>query len=1121
MALVSLLGLQASAQTILDEGFETGSTERITKKVAAGEGWTTVNSYSGSNAGYNWHNYYSDPESQTGPTITGACTAACDAPVTSDPKADGVGPREEILLTPELDLNDTYQLQFTWKVSPMNSQENSRYDLQVRVVEDGNLQSAETVFSIQDENMLRESGVTVFPITTWDQHISKVDLSDWKGKKVKLAFVYKLYTISANIVWLDDVKVSKFTPPTGPKPAVSLDRYDFKSLYIGEKLYSDVIRLTNVGKNGLQITGVDFPAGVGTNVDFSKVNLRTYEYVDFQLTYTAAMTSVASGNAVIHTNGGDITIAFSATKELVPDGSMLETFNDYFPPAGWRNNGWSQSNAAIEGDASVYCGGGFSASYLRSPMLDLTNGGKVTFSYYNQYDGESVPEYDIELQVSYDGGDNWTTKWKSDYQSGLNQLLTETVDLGTGTDESYIRWFYPAIESDDEGAYDHSNFTLDRVLLPNVVGMDAAPGKATLLTPANNAENVYPKNVVLTWGPALFAKGYKVYVGTNDGVNDLVEAVNVGDALTYTIPQVAYETTYKWKIVAYNDKGETASTTYRFTSQKDASVMEFPYSENFDACNKDNPVPGGWLSETTNQYPFAKWSPNNIYPYGGKGVSLAAGWMSAGFYSQLTSPEFSLPAEGKNMQISFVWGDEHPADLIVDQTGLLKKENVEGGNGKSEVVFEIFDGTEWKQAAYLSENYIKDLDGKKYWRNEVVDLTQYAGKKVQFRWTSRALSGGSDGAALDNIVIDGVVEDNVAYNKTEWNAGKVNYKKGTKSADITLLNTGKKTQKVKSVSFQTNQFQSSIAVGQEIAAGEGITFNLTFNGGEEAKAVTDEMTVEFESGLKSTFPVSGESLAKDVLYYAFEPNDLDYNWKTDFTMIDADKLTNHELGYYQTVVENDGTKYAFTQVTNNNTLMLAAISGNHTIAAAAPAAGGAANDWLISKQLYIGEGATFDFYGRNLGTTNTVFIGDNDLHRVTVLVSEAGNTDTNDFKVVMAETEMPYLDENKWNHYTADLSAYAGKKVYVALRHTTISANAMAFFDDFTFTHVLDAADPDGIQHISSDMSADAQVTVYTLGGVQVANGRGAALLKQLDKGVYVVKVSDGTQTKTQRIVRK
>ena len=140
--LMSLSTVQTQAQTILEEDFETGATASQASPIAKGQGWTTVNSYSGSNYRYNWFNEYRDPTGQSGPTISGAGCASCDAPITG---ADGAGPREEILLTPELNLNDTYELQFTWVVSPMNSNDNSKYDLQVRVVEEGgNPATAET-----------------------------------------------------------------------------------------------------------------------------------------------------------------------------------------------------------------------------------------------------------------------------------------------------------------------------------------------------------------------------------------------------------------------------------------------------------------------------------------------------------------------------------------------------------------------------------------------------------------------------------------------------------------------------------------------------------------------------------------------------------------------------------------------------------------------------------------------------------------------------------------------------------------------------------------------------------------------------------------------------------------
>lgn len=186
-------------------------------------------------------------------------------------------------------------------------------------------------------------------------------------------------------------------------------------------------------------------------------------------------------------------------------------------------------------------------------------------------------------------------------------------------------------------------------------------------------------------------------------------------------------------------------------------VSEYPYTETFDDVTKEMVVPDGWLSTTTAEWENRHWGPlSTEKAYGGTGVSMFTFFMPAGNCSTLTSPEFKLP-KAKDLFITFVWGDCHPADLIKDDTGTSRKQNVEGGNGYSDVVFEIFCDGEWKQAAYLSENY--NTDGNtKYWRDEKVDLTEYIGKKVKFRWINNSYAGGHRGAGLDNVMIDGFFE---------------------------------------------------------------------------------------------------------------------------------------------------------------------------------------------------------------------------------------------------------------------------------------------------------------------------------------------------------------------------
>ncbi len=1122
--LIALLGLatvsSGFSQTILEENFETGNTGNALTPVTVGSGWTVVNGYKGTNPKYNWHNYYSKPSDDGSSSwLGGSCSASVDCPIIYD--QDGSGPREEMLISPELNLNADYQLQFSFKVSPMNAYDRSKYDIQVRVIENDNINGAETVFSIQNEKMMREAGISVFPITTWDPYTARVDLSDYKGSKVKLAFVYKMFTEEANSVWIDDISVKKFTPPTGPQPELSLTRNNFGQLYIGEKLWSEPIRLTNKGKDGLKITDVVLPEGIGTNLDYKNVDLLMNQYVDFNINYSATITSPASGKITFKTTGGDISIDYSATKKMVPDGYYLETFEDYFPPAGWTATDWSWTTNAFEGDHSVYCSGSYGKSYLRSPRIDLTEGGKVYFRYYCYFDDDEAiyPEYDIELQVSYDGGDSWVTKWVSPYETGLNEYVDQEVDLGYGDDNCCIRWYYPAVETDDEGAAPHSTFTMDRVLLPNLYGADGTPLRTTLVSPATRSENIYNRNVKLEWGPAQFADGYKVYVGTSSACNELVDGVDVGKVFSYIIPECANDTEYRWKVIGYNDKGDAKeASTWFFKTQPDATVSSFPYEENF----LKEELPTGWISTPSTEY-SRTWSINTLKKYSdahGEYGSLATYWLVAGDSNSVSTPDFQLPAD-KNMYVSFIWGDEHPASLVVDQTGLSKKQNITPNNGISQCDFEIYADGKWNKLTTISEGYNEDGDTK-YWRHEKLDLSAYKGKKVQFRWTHYSYSGRDNGAAVTHVILDEAVGDMAAFNRPEWKAGKVNYNKAINSGDIfTLLNQGTNSLKIKSVSFTTPNFKTSLKAGDVIPAGDGLQFNIQFDALETHSEVDDNMVVSFESGYSVEFPVNGIALDKGIYYYSFEPNPLDYEWDKDWTMIDVDGKPGYSFSSYWIYYSADGMRCAFSVESDSKEKglygMMNPISGDHALVGSSPQAGSADN-WIISKKVKALPTSKFDFYARNWETLQSVL--PDPKHHVTVLVSTAGNTDTKDFTPVMRDTEMPFLDGAQWNHYTVDLSDYAGKDIYIALRHTTFGESNLAFFDDFSIIGVDDYTG-DGVDSITADdITADSLVEVYNYAGAKVAEGFGKGVIESLERGFYIVKVTDGNAAKSFRLAR-
>ena len=1110
--------ISVSAQsTLFMEDFETENVDtknNPSRPVGAEEGWTTIDSYQGSNLSYKWSNYYSENG-----TIGGTHVAMCDAPMVVADDPDAAQPREEILLSPELTLNNTYQLSFSWKVSPQAVAEKTKYDLQVRVVVDGDVKNAETIFSIQNKQDLIESGVTEYPISTWSTKTSKLDLSKWKGKTIKLAFVYKMFANAANIVYLDDIKVKKFTPATGPVGKLNATSYDFGKVYVGEKFYSDEFTLTNTGLAGLKINSVDLPAGVGITIDPKTVDLGKNEAVKFRLSYTASIAAPAKNNVVLHTTGGDLTIALTATKQMIPDGMAQETFENGFPPAGWKNAGWSKSNGGLEGDVSAMASVDYSDQYLTSPRLDLTKGGKVQFTYHNSYDYEADQDgnvqaqaNDITVELSTDGGKTWEEKWKYDYNK-LDFGETITVDLGKGTDNSYIRWHNTAVSTSTDGdVAPCSTFYLDRVFLPTLYGQDGVPFATTLVSPENDAKEVYNKNIELKWTKAQFATGYKVYVGKSDTDFSFVNGVDVKDATSYTLPVADYETTYSWKVVPYNAKGDAAeATVWHFTTQKDASNSTYPYAIDFSGVSG---LPTGWTSSTTSTISNRKWSVLALS--GNPAPCLYNMWLDKGVTSEVTTPEFKLTA-GKQMSISFDWVDCHPNSATIDQLGTAKKHNVEGA--PTTVKFEIFaDGT-WTELSRISQGIDTD-EAPAYWINEKFNLAAYAGKTVQFRWTHIANNGNDSGCGIDNVVVEENENDKATFNKDGWNAGKVNYNKAVKSGDkFTMFNKGEQTLKVKSVSFDTDNFESTIAAGTEIAKGESVTFSVQFNAKDAAAVVKDNMTVTFESGYSVKFPVEGTALAKDVLYYSFEDNYLDCNWEKDFTLIDVDKAATTPFNCYGTEFDKSGTVFAFAvayeRPDHNN---VAPISGDAFLVAASSIDGLTKGDnWIVSTKLKATANSKFDFYARNWDSKESIV--PDAQHQISVLVSETSNTDRNSFTAVLPLQEMPFLERNNWNHYQIDLSSYAGKDIYVAVRDYTEKYAQAAFFDDFTFSGFEEFTT--GISAVESEVAADGAVSVYNLNGMMVAQGNGKDVLNGLSKGIYVVKVQTANGVKTMKVALK
>lgn len=1132
LAMLSCFTLNIAAQNIiLSEDFEsgaettTGGNDATLVDPNMPDGWEVKSTYEGNKALYRWHNYFSAKG-----TIGGRHVASCDAVMFDADHPSAFGPKEEILLTPELNLDDTYQLSFDWKAASASALENKEYDFQVRVVVDNNMETAETIWSFQDAAMLKESGVTVFPWTGWTVYKSAVDLSKWRDKKVKIAFVHKMLKQKANIVYLDNVVVKQFTPITAPKPQCNPNFYNFGQTPIGAKKYSEIITLKNVGANGLRIEEVvTSSSDYTTNIDKEEVNLDKNDTYPFNIIYTPTLAGNAKGTVTLKTNGGDFVINVSATKQLLPAGYAYEGFENGVPPTGWTTNGksWNQTNYALEGDLSAYSSGDIMGTpcELVSPRLDLSTGTHaVSFTYFDSFDGEDevpYPDSEITLQLSKDGGKTWNVLFTNET---YNSVVTKEISLGTpASDNCYLKWVYknPSAAMDD--GISLSIFYLDMIVLPPMYGKDGIPGAATLIAPADNAVDLYNKEVVLQWEAALFADSYKLYVGKTEAANDIINGETVAST-SYTLTKCDYNTTYYWKVVPYNSKGEATDVpTWSFKTLADQSVSTYPWSETFE--DKVFP-PLGWrvLKEG-----YTRWETSNIGAFDGTYSAYA----SCGNNNQettLETPEFALPAD-QTLQISFYWGNAVPITLAMDESGLIQNTTTKADNIDA-CYFEIFADGEWQTLKILSDKK------NKYWLRDRVALDAYKGKTIAFRWRYAGFDYyQSAGVSLDNVVIEQTATEKASFNTEKWDAGKVNATQKVESGNIfTILNDGKKDLVIKNVKFTNPGFASSLTAGTKIEVGNGVAFNLSFAPAEADKTIDERMTVTFESGYSVAFPISVIVLPADVMYYNFEDDEFGSLQPKGFTTIDVDRKASINMAMLD--YPHYGEAFAFMVMNGKKAdwRNIKALSGEQNLVVfGADADRTDVEDWIVSSAMTATDKSQFRFFVRNYESkdqTGQSFSAS----KVSVLVSTTSATDRSTFTEEMSQT-LPYF-EGQYSEYTVDLSKYAGQDIYIAVRHT-VNDGLAAFFDDFYFEHFSNF-----VVGMKSE-SMNGRITVYPnpvadiayLNGmdenadITVTSASGAVVLRQdnvsqidlsgLSAGFYILTVKSADKVETIRIIKK
>jgi hypothetical protein len=517
---------------------------------------------------------------------------------------------------------------------------------------------------------------------------------------------------------------------------------------------------------------------------------------------------------------------------------LSEGFDDGLP-AGWSNVSEQDNaflwefgtfrggvNAPMSGnvafaDSDAAGSGNYVHTTITTSPINISGATTVNLTFDHVY--RAIGSQRGYVRISVDDGDNWetiitySTNQGSSTGFGANIILnpvTASFDLSafvSGEDEFLLQF-----EFDDANGFNWY-WAIDNVL---VFEPAAEPLPAVLISPANAATNV-TLNPTLSWtaGAGAAPDEYDVYFGTSP--TPPLAASNVTET-TWATPELDYETTYYWNIVAKNAAGSAdASPTRSFTTLADPTITELPYSENFS----DVPVgtiPVGWTRESNSSRPWGATTTAALIHSGNRG--LVTGFIGTSAKNEwVFTPPIALE-EGTSYTLSFFY-------------------RAPGWAGTADRI-KVYVGDEATPASMLAGTLLVERhDLVPNFVEIVAEFTPDATGTYHLAWFNDSPDFDLDGVTIDTITLIETPTDPIAsLNPSETLAFGTAYSGFDKTATVNVTNSGGGTLEVTGVSSSTgditSNFTSTISIGA--VASETITFTLNTDqaGAYEGETVT-------------------------------------------------------------------------------------------------------------------------------------------------------------------------------------------------------------------------------------------------------------------------------------------
>lgn len=537
-----------------------------------------------------------------------------------------------------------------------------------------------------------------------------VSLASYVGENVLIKVIAKCAAGKEYYLDLDNFLVK--TPATTPVASLNKTEWNAGLVAAGENAVSEKFTLKNTGIGTLTVSEItDLSATeFTTTFNASTVSLAADATYEFTFTYTPTDAGTDKKAVVIKTNGGDITVNLEGTR--MADGSITESFEEEFLPAGWDadttiESGWKKYGfGAYEGSnaarlASKYTIDGYLVSEARLITPDLAITAEDNISFYAKKNNDEVAPI-LKVQYTTDDGETFTDLQTIELTKE-NKLYIVSLATISAKANAKIAFYGKTIA-------DYCYISVDYVIMPKL-NITKVPAVATNPAPEHESINVFI-DTELSWTGDILATKYKVMFGT--AADALTEVADQTETTFTPTTALEHSKTYYWQVIPYNTIGDAVNCpVWSFTTMADPTVIAYPYNQGFETAVP----PVGWKVEivTEGTVPtLPQWTQKgevtspNITPKEGDYMARFNSYSTKGS-ARLKSAPFNLTSI-TDARLNFYMYHEESSETKEDKIQIQVSEN----------------GTDWTN---LGEPILR-YSATKGWVNHIIDLSAYNTKTI-------------------------------------------------------------------------------------------------------------------------------------------------------------------------------------------------------------------------------------------------------------------------------------------------------------------------------------------------------------------------------------------------------